>query len=210
MKKPVKNIIFDLGGVLLNIDYAAPVREFTKLGIRNFSELYSKASQAQLFDDFETGKISPAAFREQIRAITKSAHSDKLIDDAWNSILLDFPIQNREMLFELKSRYRLFLLSNTNEIHITCFEQNLVKEHTVNFFPEIFEMIHYSSRIGLRKPNAKAFEYVLEHNGLSPHETIFIDDSAQHVEGALKTGLNAFWLDLKRTNTINLVRELGL
>ncbi len=207
---PVKNIIFDLGGVLLNIDYAAPIREFTKLGIPNFDELYSKASQSQLFDDFETGKISPDEFREQIRSITKTSHLDGDIDRAWNSILLDFPLQNKAMLFELKLRYRLFLLSNTNEIHINCFEKILIKQHTQNFFPEVFENVHYSSRMGLRKPNAKAFEHVLQHNGLSAHETIFIDDSIQHVEGALKTGLNAVWLDLKQTNSINLVKELGL
>jgi FMN phosphatase YigB (HAD superfamily) len=210
MKKPVKNIIFDLGGVLLNIDYDAPIREFTKLGIQNFAELYSKASQAQLFDELETGRISPQVFREQIRTITASMHTDEQIDSAWNSILLDFPSQNKHMLFELKSRYRLFLLSNTNEIHINCFEGNLGREHSANFFPDVFENIYYSSRIGLRKPDVDAFDYVLQHNGLSPHETIFIDDSAQHIEGALKIGLNAFWLDLKQTNTINLVKELGL
>lgn len=210
MKKPVKNIIFDLGGVLINIDYAAPIREFAKLGIPEFDQLYSKVAQSQLFDDFEIGKISPQVFREQVRAITKIALLDEDIDRAWNSILLDFPLQNKELLFELKSRYRLFLLSNTNEIHITCFEKILVKQYTQNFFPEVFENVYYSSRMGLRKPNANAFEHVLQHNGLSPHETIFIDDSIQHVEGALKTGLNAVWLDLKQTNTVNLVKELGL
>ena len=206
----IKNIIFDLGGVLLNIDYAAPIREFTKLGILDFDQLYSKASQSQLFDNFETGKISPDEFREQIRTITKTNCTNQQIDAAWNSILLDLPLQNKELLFQLATRYRLFLLSNTNEIHIKCFEQDLVATYQVNFFPQVFEQIYYSSRIGCRKPDREAFNHVLQHNALSPHETIFIDDSIQHVEGARKAGINAFWLDLKQTNTVNLVKELGL
>lgn len=208
MKNSVKNIIFDLGGVLLNIDYNAPIREFKKLGITNFEELYSKASQKRLFDEFETGKISPADFRNNIRRLSNSNHSDSSIDLAWNSILLDFPIENKELLSTLKLNYRLFLLSNTNDIHIACFEQNLVNTYKTNFLPDVFENIYYSSRIGLRKPAVEAFEFVLVSNNLKASETLFIDDSIQHIEGAMKAGLNTHWLDLKQTNTVSVIKNL--
>ena len=211
MKNRVKNIIFDLGGVLLNIDYQAPIREFAKLGIPDFHALYSKANQSALFDDFEMGKISPAEFRNNIRQISKVDLSDLQIDHAWNSILLDFPEQNTQMLNELKGKYRLFLLSNTNEIHIHSFEASLKAQFKVNFFEQVFEKVYYSSRIGYRKPNANAFEFVLKSNDLSPHETVFIDDSIQHVKGAKELGIDAHWLDLQSSNTVDLVKtKLGL
>lgn len=205
MKNPVKNIIFDLGGVLLNLDFSAMTREFENLGVKNFEEIYSKGKQLDLFDDLEIGKISPQQFRNKIRELTGVNNHDTEIDNAWNSILLDFPKENKELLFELKTKYRLFLLSNTNEIHINSFEKSLISRFGINFLPNVFENAYYSSRIGLRKPNTDAFDYVLKHNGLSANETIFIDDSIQHIEGALNVGLKAHWLDLKKTNTIDFV-----
>lgn len=211
MKNLVKNIIFDLGGVLLNLDFSASLREFKKLGIHNFEELYSKGQQLDLFNDFETGKISPLEFRNKVRALTKVELSDNAIDHAWNSILLDFSNENKQLLYDLKPNYRLFLLSNTNEIHISSFENNLVKEHGNNFLLDVFDKIYFSCRMNLRKPNADIFDFVLKENGLTISETIFIDDSIQHVEGAIGAGLKAYWLDLSKNNTIHMVRnELGL
>jgi len=210
MKKSVKNIIFDLGGVLLNIDYQAPVREFRRLGIEDFDQFYSKVGQLRLFDDLEVGLIQPEIFRNAIREYSKLDLSDQEIDRAWNSILLDFPIHRKEMLYRLKQSYRLFLLSNTNAIHIPCFEKNLVREHGVNFLPEVFERIYYSSRIGLRKPETTIYDFVLMDNALSAHETIFIDDSPQHVEGAKSAGITAYWLDTKSTDVTELLQSIGI
>lgn len=208
MQGKIKNIIFDLGGVLLNIDYNAPVREFQRLGIADFQNLYSQAQQSNLFDDFETGKISNQAFREGIRNFSGRNLSDQEIDKAWNSILLDLPVERIELLQKLKKDYRLFMLSNTNAIHISCFEADLIKVYGMNVFEEIFEKVHYSSQLGMRKPHQETFEKVLSLHGLLPAETLFIDDSQQHVNGAKAAGINAQWLDVKNDDIIRFFKKM--
>lgn len=203
MQKNIKNIIFDLGGVLLNINYLLTEKAFVELGIKNFNMVYSKAKQSSLFDRFETGKISAHLFRNELRKYLPKKVSDKEIDSAWNAMLLDFPSERAKLLKELKTNYRIFLLSNTNEIHINAFEQILISSFGSAIFEQLFEKYYYSNRIGLRKPDAACFEYVLQQNQLNPAETLFIDDSEQHVAGAILCGLNT--IHLKETETINEV-----
>ena len=189
----VKNIIFDLGGVILNIDYEQTANAFKKIGIKNFNDIYSQAKQGKVFDKLETGEITPEEFREYIKEIVPSLQLSD-IDKSWNAMLLDLPVQRINLLKELKKKYRLFLLSNTNEIHIKCFRKIIESSYGENIFDSIFEHQYYSSDIGLRKPNADCFQYVLEKNGLEASETLFIDDSIQHVEGARKLKINAYHL----------------
>ena len=189
----VKNIIFDLGGVILNIDYKRTAKAFKEIGVINFDEIYSQAKQDQVFDKLETGELTPDEFREYMKEIVPSLQLSA-IDKAWNAMLLDLPAQRINLLKELKKKYRLFLLSNTNEIHIKCFRKIIEASYGENIFDSIFEHQYYSSDIGLRKPNADCFQYVLEKNGLEASETLFIDDSIQHVEGARKLKINAYYL----------------
>jgi putative hydrolase of the HAD superfamily len=198
----INNIIFDLGGVLLNVDYDAPVRAFARLGVKEFDQLYAQAHQSDLFDKLETGKISPETFRNKIREFCHCNLTDREIDEAWNSILLDFPNERYEFLLALKKKYRLFLLSNTNAIHIKCFEADLVKKYGKNIFDEVFEHYYYSSDLGMRKPHPETFEKVIQLSGLNAGDTLFIDDSIQHVEGAAKTGLHTLWLNVKKTDIV--------
>src|SRR5688572_16872480 len=160
----IKNLIFDLGGVLINIDYRKPIEAFQQLGVNVTAEWYAKKTQNKLFDDFETGAISPAEFREEIRKFSGKQLTDDQIDRAWNSILLDFPAQRMELLYELKKTHRLFLLSNTNAIHIPEFYQILIRTFGKNPFPEIFEHCYYSHEMGLRKPHAEIFIRVLKNH----------------------------------------------
>lgn len=202
MQEQIKNIIFDLGGVLLNVDYDAPVRAFTRLGVQGFDQLYAQAHQSDLFDQLETGKISPDGFRDKIREYCHCKLTNQEIDEAWNSILLDFPRDRYEFLLALKKQYRLFLLSNTNAIHISCFEEDLRKKYGKNIFNEVFEHCYYSSDLGMRKPHPETFEKVIQLSGLNAGDTLFIDDSIQHIEGATKTGLHTLWLNVKKTDII--------
>jgi FMN phosphatase YigB (HAD superfamily) len=204
----IKNIIFDFGGVFINLDFSATIRAFKAAGIDNFDELYAKAKQDSLFDDFEVGKISAAEFRDHIRKFSEKFVSDEVIDHAWNSLLLDFPNERKEWLFRLKNKYRLFLLSNTNEIHVNAFEKILERDHGKNFLPDIFEKLYYSNRLGMRKPHAEIFSHVIKDNGLSLHETIFIDDTERHVKGAKEFGLKAYLLDLERQDVIGLTGKV--
>ncbi|MBX7095354.1 MAG: HAD family phosphatase [Flavobacteriales bacterium] len=184
-------IILDFGGVIIDINYQKPIEEFKKLGV---DLSYSQAEQSTLFDDFETGSISPQKFREAIRKQSQQVLSDDQIDDAWNSILGSIPEHRVELLIQLKQKYPLYLLSNTNEIHIASFEEEMIREYGHHILEENMLGVYYSSRIGQRKPHAAAFHHVLHENGLIPQNTLFIDDSIQHVNGALKVGLNAHHL----------------
>ena len=188
----IKNIIFDLGGVILDINYQATIDAFVKMGIKDFSNLYSQKEQKQIFDDFEIGKITSNQFISSIQSLSQNSISKDKIITAWNAMLLEINTEKLDYLLSLKERFRIFLLSNTNEIHISKFEAGLVKKNELKKFYNCFEKVHYSSRLSLRKPNLDCFKKVLNINKLNASETIFIDDSKQHVEGALKCGIKGY------------------
>lgn len=195
---PVKNIIFDFGGVILNIDYTLTEKAFAELGLTDFDKIYSQATQKDLFDRLETGRISPAAFREEIRKYIGKA-TDEQIDKAWNAMLLDLPEERITLLDKLKNTHRIFLLSNTNEIHYKAFTAYMQEKFKRDIFSEVFEKAYVSHKINMRKPDAEIFEFVVRENGLNKTETLFIDDSIQHIEGAKKVGLNALFLEKGKT-----------
>ena len=206
----IKNIIFDFGAVLLTLDYQLTEKAFINLGCKNFSVLYSQAQQNDLFNRFETGKITGDTFIKEVKAISGLQEStDAKIKQAWNAMLIDFPKENYELLKALKKQYRVFLLSNTNEIHINAFEKLIEKTCPLPEFEHLFEKIYYSCRIHLRKPDVECFLEVLKDSNLKPEETIFIDDSAQHLTGAKQAGITAHWLP-KGMDTSDLVKELRL
>ena len=127
LNKKIKNIIFDFGGVILNIDYQASINAFKELGIKNFEILFSQASQFNIFDKLETGKLNPHDFRDEIRNISGLKLTDEAIDKAWNKMLLDIPIERIELLIKLKSKYNIYLLSNTNAIHYDIYNNEIYK-----------------------------------------------------------------------------------
>lgn len=187
-------IIFDLGGVIINLDYNRTATAFKNLGVRNFDEVYSKQKQDRLFDDFEKGVISPKTFRDSMQKHIPNVEADEQIDKAWNAMLLDIPVHRMDWLQKLSKQYPLFLLSNTNEIHIKAFTKILLATYGENIFESTFKNIYYSCRMKMRKPDAEIFEYVLNENNLSANETLFIDDSEQHIKGAQKFGLHTYHL----------------
>lgn len=198
IQSSIKNIIFDFGGVILNIDYTLTERAFAGLGLTDFHKIYSQATQKDLFDRLETGKISPAAFRAEIRKYIGEA-TDAQIDKAWNAMLLDLPAERVALLDRLRATHRIFLLSNTNEIHYKAFTAYMKETFKRDIFSEVFEKAYVSHKIKMRKPDAEVFEFVLRENGLNKDETLFIDDSIQHIEGAKKVGLNALFLEKGKT-----------
>ena len=124
-------------------------------------------------------------------------------------MLISFPADNYNLLKKLKDSYRLFLLSNTNQTHISAFTKLVEKICPIEEFEGLFEKVYYSSRIELKKPNVAPFLKILLENGLSADETLFIDDSIQHVQGAAKTGIKAVLLE-KGKNAEQLLKELRL
>ncbi len=192
--KDIKNIIFDWGGVIININYDATVKAFGELGYNKFEEYYHQKSQHALFDDFEVGNINTDVFRSGIReALALPDLSDTQIDEAWSAMLLDMPLERIDLIKKLKTKYRLFLLSNTNQIHEDGIVPRLDTQLGFPFF-SLFDKVYLSHRIGKRKPNADIFQHVLSENNLFAWETLFIDDSEQHIDGAASVGINAFYL----------------
>ena len=190
----IKNIIFDLGGVILNIDYQLTAKEFRKLGFADYNNLFTKLNQNKIFDLLETGKISPDFFLNELKKISTKDISNNDLINAWNAMLLDFPKKRIEILKILKNKYRTFLLSNTNEIHLKAYNKTLFDTFGINDLSEILEKEYYSHIIGMRKPDLEIFEFVLNENNLIPEETLFIDDSPQHIDAARKLGIKAYHL----------------
>ena len=190
----IKNIIFDLGGVILNINYELTSKSFENLGGFKFENLYSQAKQKNIFNQLETGEISSSIFRSELKKLMGFNVSDEKFDQSWNAMLLDLPIKRLELIKSLGFSYNTFLLSNTNEIHIKAFKQIINEKIGYSNFVSCFKKCYYSSEIGLRKPNLACFNYVLKQNNLIAQETLFIDDSIQHIEGAKKAGLKTYHL----------------
>jgi FMN phosphatase YigB (HAD superfamily) len=189
----IKNIIFDYGNVIFNIDFNKVAEAWKKLGITNAHEFYGHRQQDPVFNALERGEISPADFRARIREVAhKPELTDEQITDAWNAIFVGIPAGNHELLLKLKNKYRTFLLSNINAIHYDYVHDYLKKEFGMDNNDGLFEKAYYSHLMGKRKPDAEIFEQVLHDNNLNPAETLFIDDSPQHLETAKKLGLQTY------------------
>ena len=193
MLEGIKSVIFDLGGVIYGVDYHKTINAFKALGIDRFEEVYAKAGQSDLFNDLEEGKISRDVFVERIKTLSGQDMISSHIFIAWNSMLLGFMPDALTCLKRLRGSYRLFLLSNTNEIHIQEIESRVGAE-VFSDFCALFEKVYLSHELGLRKPHPEVFTHIIEEQGLAASETLFIDDSIQHVEGAIKAGLRAYHL----------------
>lgn len=194
----VKNIIFDLGGVIINLDMQATEQAFLNLFGEDAKLLKTVEAQEQVFHPFEKGLISDKAFRKGIRKHVGLNASDHQIDDAWNAMLGEIPKERLDFLNKLKSQYRIFLLSNTNIIHYRAFNKILQDAHQQETLSPYFEHCYYSHEIGMRKPNTDIFEHVLTQNRLQPDETIFLDDTLMHLEGASTLGVNVEHVQAER------------
>ncbi|MEP6682834.1 MAG: HAD family phosphatase [Parafilimonas sp.] len=195
----IKNIIFDLGGVILNLDFKKTQLAFAELGIGDFNEYYTLQSITPLFENLETGKIQPDDFYDEFRKLVKTQLTNDQIMHAWNALLLDFPVERIEWLKEIKKRYNIYLLSNTNEIHYNSFIKTFKEQIGGDDFDALFIKAYYSHKIGLRKPSLEIFELVLNNENLQAVETIFIDDSSANIEAAKLIGLQTIYLPSPKT-----------
>ncbi len=190
----LKNIIFDLGGVLLNIDYNKTVAAFEQLGIENFEEMFSQFKANELFENLETGKVNEQEFYAAIKKQIAANITTGQIESAWNAMLLDFRTESLGFLKLLAPDYNLYLLSNTNSIHLKCFQQIFTRDTGKPLLDSFFSKAYYSHLIGLRKPHKEIYEFVLQDADIKKGETIFIDDSANNIEAAKKLGIKTHLL----------------
>lgn len=189
MYQGIRHIILDLGGVLLNLDYSATERAFEALGIGDFKHRFSQLSQSDFFDKWEKGQLNRAAFFAGMKEAAEKPITDAQIENAWNAMLLDFPLRRLQILQQLQLHFDLFLLSNTNEIHLEAFNEILKNTVGVPSLAHFFDKVYYSHLVGMRKPDAEIFLKILEENNLDPAKTLFLDDSPQHLVAAESLGI---------------------
>lgn len=195
----IKAILFDLGGVLINLNYQNTISSFKELGLDNFEEIFTQTKQDNLFDDFETGKISAFHFINRILDKLPKGCNPNQVVTAWNAMVLDFPKNRLITLEQLAKKYSLYLLSNTNDLHMEKVRREL-KKSSENSLEYYFKTVFLSQNIGLRKPTFEVFQYVLKQTGFSPNEILFVDDSIQHIVSAKSLGFQTIHLTTELEN----------
>jgi len=185
----IKNIIFDFGGVLYDIRYQNVPEAFERCGLPHFEEIYSKKHQNEVMDQYEEGLISTEEFRNYIRSLCPTL-TDQQIDDCWNAILIDFPARHEAFLQKISRNYRLYLFSNTNHLNYERFRADMLTKFGFDIFDRYFQKYYFSQTLHIRKPKPEGFQYIITENALVPAETLFIDDSPQHLVGAAACGLH--------------------
>jgi glucose-1-phosphatase len=197
--KSIKNIIFDLGGVIINLDNKRTEDAFVGLGATDFSSYFGHGFAASFFKDYEIGKISDAQFIDRLRDMAGLSVPDETIIRAWNALLLDFPPDRILLLERLRKEYRIFLFSNTNALHMAALREIYQNTFGQVELDSLFEKAYYSHLMGMRKPSVESFQYILRENKLLPEETLFVDDALVNVEGANEAGLRGFYLEPGKT-----------
>ncbi len=200
----IKNIIFDFGDVFINLDKQIVYREMQKFG--GTAELTPEIMS--LNETYEVGGISSEVFIEKLGRVYPQAKSEE-IKSIWNGMLLNFPDERLEFIEALaeEGKYRLFLLSNTNALHIPHVEKIMGSEK-FDRFKNSFEKFYLSHEINLRKPNVEIYEFVLDENGLKAEETFFIDDSKENTEAAMKLGIRCWNLQVGEEDIVQLKSKL--
>ena len=190
----IKNIIFDLGGVILNLDNRRTEEAFINLGVKDIRQYFGHGHAAAFFKDYEVGRITDREFIDAIRGLTGAAVPDQAIIDAWNALLLDFPPERIGLLQELGKTHRIFLFSNTNALHLAALRRIYADAFGKGMLDDHFEKTYYSHLLGMRKPDRGSYEHILRENGLKGSETLFVDDAIVNVEGAELAGLKGLYL----------------
>jgi len=190
----IKNIIFDLGGVIINLDNQRTTDAFVALGLKNIREYFGHGHAASFFKDYEVGRINDREFIDAIRETGGLTASDQAIIDGWNALLLDFPSERIALLKQLQKNYRIFLFSNTNALHLAALRGIYTRTFGSGSLEDLFERTYYSHLLGMRKPDKASYEYILRENGLEGQETLFVDDAIINVEGAEQSGLKGLFL----------------
>ena len=182
-------IIFDLGGVILDISLELTKDAFKQMGIAHFEKMYTLKDANPLFQQLEKGMVTEEEFYDGFRISSGIPIRNNDIKNCWNALLLQYRPLTLQALVELKKKHRIFLLSNTNIIHRKAFNKIYESQFGKGSLDDFFDKAYYSYEIGLRKPDLEAYEFVLKENNLTPSKTLFIDDSEPNVESAKKAGM---------------------
>ena len=199
----IDTIIFDFGDVFINLDKEATPADLKKLGLEKWSSEIDS-----LNFNFEKGLITRTDFLLGINKLVPNATQVEVLE-AWNGVLLDFPMYRLEFLEKLSKKYKLFLLSNTDSIHINHFKEKNGDEF-YNRFYNCFEKVYFSYDLGMRKPDEEIYNFVIKENNLNPKSTLFVDDNFDNIKGAKKTGLQVWHLLKGKEDVIELFKKVKL
>ena len=183
MLKGIENIILDLGGVIINLNQELTTKAFQQLFPINHNEILEKSQTQQLFEKYEINQVSTAEFLQFFKTFNPFINENQIIE-AWNKMLLEIPLERIDLIEKLSKMYNVFLLSNTNELHYQTIEKQYQQTSEKGTFESLFKKAYLSYRIGLRKPSQEIFEYLLHDAHLKPENTLFIDDSLEHINAA--------------------------
>lgn len=190
--KEIKNLIIDLGGVIINLTRNRCIEAFEQLGVLDIRErIVSNYQHKELFMQIELGTITSSAFRDEVRRLSGQPLTDKQIDTAWIAMLGDVPESTLDLLLDLHKRYNTMLLSNTNEIHWQWSVENYFS-HKGRQTSDFFNHIYLSYELHMLKPDADIFEYVLKDAGICAEETLFIDDAVPNCRTAESLGIRTY------------------
>ena len=187
----IKTIIFDLGGVIIDLDVDRTIRGFSALSGFSPEKVKEIYTSHPVFHEFEKGMVTESGFREVVRSLFHSEGvSDDNIDEIWNGMLLSIPRQRLELMRRLKENYKVMILSNTNSIHVQQMYSNILPDVAgVSSFDPFVHKTYYSHDIRMRKPDAEIYQYVLDDFNLKAGETVFLDDNIDNVRGAEQLGI---------------------
>ena len=189
----IKNIILDLGGVVADLDTRLTMKRFSDLG---FPVLETPdLAKYTFFGDYEKGRIDTNEFLSEIQKVAGKDIPNEKIIWAWNTMVLDLKEDILLILKALKDRFRLYLLSNTNELHIRSFNERLYAQYGIKDLEKLFHRVYYSYKLGVCKPERQIFEFVLKDSRMIPAETLYIDDSRVHIESAAKLGIRGYHIE---------------
>jgi len=194
LQKNIKNIIFDYGNMIINLSIDATYQAFKKLGTDDFANEWEAINNSNLFPKYERGDISTIEFREILKTALPKTVKNEEIDWAWNQILKDMPYRRIELLKNIRTNYKTFLLSNSNEIHFLQYSKSLLKEFGIDNFNHLFDKAYFSFKENLLKPEAEFYKKTLKDNNLKPEETLFIDDMEQNTIAASNQQIKTIWL----------------
>ena len=196
----IDTIIFDFGDIFINLDKQATIDGLQLLGLTSWNE-----DLDQLNISFEKGQISRDDFLLGIQKHIPNASIEEILV-AWNAVLLDFPLYRLEFLQLLSQKYRLFLLSNTDAIHIDHYEQREGASFYGAFY-QCFEKVYFSYEMGMRKPDAEIYTTLIRQHELSPKRTLFVDDKKDNTDAAKALGLNVWNLQVGQEDVIELLEK---
>ena len=200
----IDNIIFDLGGVILEIDINKIKKGFMSLGFSDLESSFDLFKHNKIFEKFEKGQIEPQVMRNEIRKACPNPFSDRQFNEIWNSVILNYPKENIQLLKDLHKKYATFLLSNTNEIHYNFYTEILNEKFGIKKLDFLFNKAYYSHISGMRKPDTEFFKLVLHENNLRPEKTLFIDDFKENIEAAKSLKIKTIHLsDFKLTDALS-------